>query len=85
MMFAIALIAALSLLALASAAVLAESRLRWWSAFGQLRGELKGSRIVEEQAVGVTRARLRPCFVASRSAAGPVRKSPSASATRAVA
>ena len=83
MMFALALIAALSLLALASAAVLADSGLRWWSAFGRLRGELKGSRIEEEQVRAVTRARLRPSFVASRSAT--TRKSAGIPVTRAVA
>ena len=85
MMFALALIAALSVLALASAVVLADSGLRWWSAFGQLRGELKGSRNVEGRAVAVTRARLRPSVVTNRYAAAPNRKSAGVSVTRVAA
>ena len=83
MMFALALIAALSVLALASAVVLADSGLRWWSAFGQLRGELKGSRNVERRAV--TRARLRPLVVANRHAAAPSRTLAGVSVTRVAA
>ena len=85
MMFALALIAALSVLALASAVVLADSGLRWWSAFGQLRGELKGSRNGGELARTVTRAKLRPCFVTGRSATITSRKPAGVSAKRAVA
>ncbi len=43
-MFALALVAAFVVLAFASAAVLADSGLRWWSAFGRLRSELAGSK-----------------------------------------
>lgn len=39
-MFALVLIALLVLLALASLTVLADSGLRWWSAFGALKREL---------------------------------------------
>lgn len=40
-MFALFLIALLTVIGLASVATLADSGLRWWSAFGQLRRELK--------------------------------------------
>ncbi len=39
-MFALVLIALLVLLAIASLAVLADSGLRWWSAFGALKQQL---------------------------------------------
>lgn len=41
-MFALVLMALLVLLALASMAVLADSGLRWWSAFASLRRQLGG-------------------------------------------
>lgn len=40
-MFALFLIALLATIALATAGVLADSGLRWWSAFGALRREMK--------------------------------------------
>ena len=52
-MFALALVAAFVVLALASAAVLADSGLRWWSAFGRLRSELAGSRKVRDHSTGM--------------------------------
>ena len=82
-MFALFLTAVSALAAIAAVALLVDGGLRWWSAFGRLRGELKGSRIVEEQVRAVTRARLRPSFVASRSAT--TRKSAGVPVTRAVA
>ncbi|OAN81619.1 hypothetical protein A8B77_08610 [Erythrobacter sp. EhN03] len=41
-MFALFLIALFTAIGLASIATLADSGLRWWSAFGQLRRELRG-------------------------------------------
>ena len=41
-MFALALIAFLVLLAFASLAVVADSGIRWWSAFGLLKQQLAG-------------------------------------------
>lgn len=46
MMFAIFLAAVFTLLALASVMALADSGLRWWSAFGPLRCELAGDMLV---------------------------------------
>ncbi|MBX7495697.1 hypothetical protein K3172_07485 [Qipengyuania sp. 6B39] len=40
-MFALFLIALLALTAVAALGVLADSGLRWWSAFGQLRREMR--------------------------------------------
>ena len=52
-MFALALVAAFFVLAHGSAAVLADSGLRWWSAFGRLRSELAGSLEVRDHSVGM--------------------------------
>ena len=52
-MFALALVAAFVVLAFASAAVLADSGLRWWSAFGRLRSELAGSLEVRDHSTGM--------------------------------
>ena len=83
-MFALALIVALAALALASAAVLADSGLRWWSAFGALRAE-----IARGQSVQVVSAKMRPARMSSRTGAAirtnTVRKARTVSATRAVA
>ncbi|MEZ5679922.1 MAG: hypothetical protein R3E14_01350 [Erythrobacter sp.] len=45
-MFALFLIALVALTAVAAMAVLADSGLRWWSAFGQLRREVSRTAIV---------------------------------------
>ncbi|MCH2487385.1 MAG: hypothetical protein MK010_06555 [Erythrobacter sp.] len=84
-MFALALIAAFAVLALASAAVLADSGLRWWSAFGRLRKELAGSAMSQAHAVEVTRVKLRSVNAAGSSRASVVRKAPAASVSRAAA
>jgi hypothetical protein len=42
-MFALFLITLLAAIGLATATVLADSGLRWWSAFARLRSELKGA------------------------------------------
>jgi hypothetical protein len=44
-MFALFLIALLTATAVAAAGVLADSGLRWWSAFGALRRELKDGKV----------------------------------------
>ncbi len=44
-MFALFLIALLTVTAVVVAGVLADSGLRWWSAFGALRRELKGETV----------------------------------------
>ncbi len=52
-MFALVLIALMVLLAIASLAVLADSGLRWWSAFGALKRELaEGDRISPQGPAG---------------------------------
>ena len=48
-MFALVLIALLVLLAIASLAVLADSGLRWWSAFGALKRQLADSDRTSQQ------------------------------------
>ena len=64
-MLALALIAALVVLALACATVLADSGLRWWSAFGRLRSELAGSLEVREHSTGMRARKASPVRVAT--------------------
>ena len=85
MMLAFALVAALSLLAVASIAVLADSGLRWWSAFGPLRAELAGSRSIQVSAVEAIVGKTRRSHIASRSKTEATRKSVVPSIKRAVA
>lgn len=65
-MFAIVLTALFVLLALASLALLADSGLRWWSAIGQLRAQLKGTG-AQEIASGMRPVALGGCAGFGRS------------------
>lgn len=79
-MFALFLVALFALAAIAALGVLADSGLRWWSAFGQLRREIRHegvyaalpalrSPVVSGGCTGLGRPSLRPFPVISVSRA----------------
>ncbi|QPC99690.1 hypothetical protein [Qipengyuania soli] len=73
-MFALFLTAAVALTFVAATAVLADSGLRWWSAFGQLRREVARTAIVAPLPVLRSPTTSGGCSGFDRSPARPVAK-----------